>query len=367
VCALVAVLAPYLACIAIARGLEADSLRTANLQPSITVTGVQFGREVPLPLKVIETLRAFKEVQSVTPRIIGTVTLGKDRIEAVVVGVPVEQLVEWREYVNGELPQNDGTHQLVIGPRIAKELALATGSPVLPFYRNDRRGERLSQVVGVFRDDAPVAFANCVLTTFETAQILFDQENLATELRVDCAPDNVTGLARALHNRTLPDTDATNPIRLRVTTREDTRLLQPREARRVNATITLLFVPVFAVAILVLIVASGVGLVDRRREVAILKATGWQTDEILLRAGVESVLLSVIAACVSLAIAWFWLSVCNGVGLAALLLSPGVRVPYRFAAVPVLVAFTLSAAIVLSGTLFASWRAAVVSPREAMR
>jgi ABC-type antimicrobial peptide transport system permease subunit len=73
----------------------------------------------------------------------------------------------------------------------------------------------------------------------------------------------------------------------------------------------------------VVMVLSGIGLPDRRREIGILKATGWQTDEILLRGMSESLLISLTAASLSLLLAFFWLKMLNGLGIAALLL-PGV-------------------------------------------
>jgi putative ABC transport system permease protein len=121
-----------------------------------------------------------------------------------------------------------------------------------------------------------------------------------------------------------------------------------------------------------LLVSSGLSLPERRREIGILKAMGWQTDEILLRGMVESVALSVAASCTSLLLAWLWLRVGNGYGIAALFLGePGaasnIRVPFRIGPVAALLAFVLSLVIVLSGTLYSSWRAASAAPREAMR
>ena len=47
--------------------------------------------------------------------------------------------------------------------------------------------------------------------------------------------------------------------------------------------------------------------------------------------------------------------------------APDFPVPFRLTPVPALLAFVLSLAVVLSGTLYSSWRAATASPREAMR
>jgi ABC-type lipoprotein release transport system permease subunit len=71
-------------------------------------------------------------------------------------------------------------------------------------------------------------------------------------------------------------------------------------------------------------------------------------------------------------LAWVWLRVFNGYGVAGLFLAgvdavPDGPIPFRLAPVPVLLAFVLSLVVVLTGTLYSSWRAATTAPREAMR
>ena len=121
-----------------------------------------------------------------------------------------------------------------------------------------------------------------------------------------------------------------------------------------------------------LTVTSGFGLSERRREVGILKAVGWQTDEVLLRGATESLALALMGACTSLLLAWAWLRVFNGWGVAGLFLAgvdaaPDAPVPFRLAPVPTLLALVLALTVVLTGTLYSAWRAATAAPREAMR
>ena len=46
-------------------------------------------------------------------------------------------------------------------------------------------------------------------------------------------------------------------------------------------------------------IASGLGLSERKREIGICKAVGWQTTDVMLMVTFEQVLLSVIAACLA--------------------------------------------------------------------
>ena len=132
--------------------------------------------------------------------------------------------------------------------------------------------------------------------------------------------------------------------------------LLPRGLLHREGVFNLHFVLAFVVGILVLLVTSGLGLAERRREIGILKATGWQTDEVLLRGAVEGLCLSWTGACVALLLAWVWLRIFNGWGVAGFFLTGSgaaaeFAVPFQLTPVPALLAFVLSLVIVLSGTL----------------
>jgi ABC-type lipoprotein release transport system permease subunit len=304
-------------------------------------------------------------VTEVVPRIVGEVLLGKERLHAVLVGIPPERLPAWSACIDGELPRGGGgPNQLVIGTALARRLNLKVGSMLLPFYHAER-GERLSRIVGVFRPDAPLWQANLVLTTFDTAAHLFDQTGLATDLLVWCRPGSQAEVSRRIEQGQLLG-------EARVTAREDLRALLPRGLLHREGIFNLHFVLAFVAGILVLLVTSGVGLAERRREIGILKATGWQTDQVLLRGAVEGICLSLAGACTALLLAWLWLRLFNGWGVAGFFLAgsgaaPDFQVPFRLTPVPALLALVLSLVIVLSGTLASLWRAATVAPREAMR
>jgi ABC-type lipoprotein release transport system permease subunit len=372
VAALIVLLLPYLVGIGLAKGIEAQAEESVRFGADLYVTGNQFGRPTPIPLESANRIRTLDGVTDVVPRIVGEVILGKDREHAVLVGLPPERLREWADCIDGEPPRNGGPNELVVGTMIARRLNLHVGSMLLPFYHNDR-AERISRVVGVFKPDSPIWQANLILTTFETAANVFDQEGLATDLLVTCRE----GYEAPVSHEVEQGLAFTHPqglgiVRTRVTAREDLRALLPRGLLHREGIFNLHFVLIFVVGILVVLVTSGLGLTERRREIGILKATGWQTDEILLRSLVESLCLAIVGGCVSLLLAWVWLHVFNGFAIAGVFLAgvdwtPQLTVPFRLTPVPAMLAFLLALAVVLSGTLYSSWRAAIVPSRETMR
>jgi ABC-type lipoprotein release transport system permease subunit len=366
------VLLPFLTGIAVSQGIEAEADASARFGADLYVTGSQFGRPVPIPMAAVARIEAIDGVTAVVPRIVGEVILGKDKVHAILVGLPPDHFSDWSACVEGELPRRAEPHELVVGTSLARQLNLSVGSMLLPFYRNNK-GERLSRVVGVFKKDAPLWQAHLVLTTFETAATVFDQPDLATDLLVSCRPGYQAGISRIIEQDvTFQNSSSMGNFRMRVTAREDMLALLPRGLLHREGVFTLLFLVACVVCILVLLVTSGLGLTERRREIGILKATGWQTDEILLRGLAESLVLSIATACASLLLAWVWLRLFNGYGVVGLFIAgadvaPDFAVPFSMTPIPVLLAFVLSLVIVLSGTLYSSWRAATTSPREAMR
>jgi ABC-type lipoprotein release transport system permease subunit len=369
---LVAVLLPYLVGLGLSRGVQQEAEDAVRFGADLYVSGSQFGRDVPVPLGAADDVQKLDGVRDVVPRIVGSVVLGKERENAVLVGLPPDRFPAGVECIEGRPPAPSNRNELVVGSELARRLGLRVGDLIPPFYRS-RDGERLSEVVGVFRSDVSLWQARLVFTTFDAAAAIFDQQGLATDLLVFCRPGEQDEVRREiLKTVRLSPPGAAGKVAPRVTSRGDLEALLPRGLLHREGVFNLLFVLAFAVGILVVLATSGLGLPGRRREIGILKATGWQTDEILLRHGVESLLLSLLGFSLSVVLAFVWLEWLNGYGIAGVFLAgvdaaPGFKAPFRLTPVPALLGLLISLVVVLSGTLYSSWRAATAAPFEAIR
>jgi ABC-type lipoprotein release transport system permease subunit len=372
VVAIVVVLVPYLVGIGLARGLKAEAEDSVRFGANLYVRGSQFGRPVPLPLTAVEAVSAIPGVEHVVPRIVGEVYLGNERLRCVLVGMPARSFPDWVSCIEGALPEEKGPHQLVLGTTLAKRLDLKVGSRIPPFYRNDRLGERTSEIVGIFRPEAPYWQSHLIFTTFDNAAVIFDQPGLATDLLVTCAPSSLHDVSGQIAQVLSFPTGNGGIVRAEATASQDLLVALRQGITDQEGIFTLHLVLAIVVAILVLLVTSGLGLAERQREIGILKATGWQTDEILWRGFAESMALSLLGACLAFLLAWIWLRVFNAMGIAPIFL-PGVApipdfpLPFRLSPVPLLLGFALSFLIVLTGTIFSMKCAASASPRDAMR
>lgn len=373
VAALLIGLVPYLVGLGLSSGIEAEAQVSIACGADLYVRGSQFGRPAPLPLSAVDAVTKIRGVDRVVPRIVGEVFLGKDQVRCVLVGMPPPYFPDCVSCIEGELPREAGAHALVIGTSLARRLGVKVGSRLPPFYRNDRLGERTSQITGVFKPEAPLWQARLILTTFDSAAAIFDQPGLATDLLITCKAGAAADVRHEILQRlAFPNGDGRGMIRPEVVSSEDLFGRLHRDWRHREGIFNLHFVLAFIVSVLVLLVTSGLGLSERRREIGILKAVGWQTDEVLLRGFVESLALSVLAACLAFLLAWTWLHVFHGYGMATIFLVDSdadldIPLPYQLTLVHLLLGFIISFTVVLSGTLYSTWRAAIAAPRDAMR
>ncbi len=368
---LVAVLLPYLACLGLSRGVQEQAESSVRLGADLYVTAQEYGRNVPIPLSAVDQVRRLPGVTDVVPRIVGGVVLGKENENAVVVGMPPDHFPSSIRCVEGRLPQQRRLNELVFGTELARRLHLKVGAYLPPFYHN-AEGDRNSIVVGLFSADAGIWQANLIFTTLETAAYIFNEKATATDLLVWCRPGYQDQVVSATLRAELFPPSSPQGLRPHVTAREDVAALFRAGVMHREGIFNLHFLLAFSVGILVILATSGFGLSERRREIGILKATGWQTDQVLLRSGVESVLLALVAVSLSVILAFVWLKGFNGYGIAGIFLTgvdaaPGFRVPFRLSGVPVLLAFLIGLTVVLTGTVYSSWRAAIAAPVEAMR
>lgn len=371
-CALLAILVPYLVGIGLAKGIEQEAAASLQAGGDLYVSGSQFGRNVPLPVSLAAQIRDLEGVVDVFPRIVGRLVLGRELVEVVVVGVPASRFPEPISCIDGRLPRAGELNEFVVGSELATHLKLEVGALLPPFYRNPR-GEHVSRIVGIFESDVSLWQSQLMFCTFETAEEIFNQRGLATDVVVHSRTGYVDNVLSSIRRQiSVPASDSENAMQIAVTSRGELGALLAGGQFHREGIFNLHFLLVFVIGILVILVTTGFGLPERRREIGILKATGWQTDEVLLRSLVESLLLSVGSAAISILAAFVWLRLLNGYWIAGIFIpgvaaAPSFPVPFRLTPVPAVLAFVIAFTLTTTGSLWSSWRTAIVPPDEAMR
>lgn len=370
---LVAICGPYVTGIAISEGIRADAEVAVEQGADLYLTLDQFGRNGPVPLEYVEAFRDSPYILEVVPRIVGRATAeigipdtGVAKSELVVIlGLEPEQMHSAPPPTEG-LPSGelqDG--EVLIGSALADHLGLKPGQRI-----NMKVGDVTMplRVSAIFRRDATIWSAQLVLLTLDDAARLFALPGYASDLLIYCrpGPENIQAVRRdALE--ILGDT----PYRLQSKKRE-VRAYVDKGFRHQQGVFTVLFLVAFAVGIPALLVASGLGLSDRGREIGISKAVGWQTTDVMLMVAFEQTLLSVLAACLAVLVSFIWVRVFNGVVVAQFFIGElgavaPFQVPARFTPAAAAVALLLCFTITMVGSLYTTWRLATHPPAQSIR
>jgi ABC-type lipoprotein release transport system permease subunit len=135
---------------------------------------------------------------------------------------------------------------------------------------------------------------------------------------------------------------------------------------------TILFALMLALAIAAFAIVTWLGAAPRRREIAVLKTHGWSTSDVLTLVAFENLIVSVVAAGLSLLLALVFVDLLRAPLIAPFFLPdlplfPRIHIPARFTPLPPLLALCFSLAVTMSGSILATRRTAVTRPAEVLR
>lgn len=251
----------------------------------------------------------------------------------------------------------------VVGSELSRLLQIDAGNLLgLPSPRDDAPALR---VVGVF--DSPVSLytSDVVLADERDVRAILDvPDGVATDLAIDLSnPDEASVVAKKI-------TDALPGARVL-----DKRLLARTYlltyGRRSGVLLAAAIPALLAMLVLAWDRASGLGPAERR-EIAIQKAVGWSTADVLYAKLYESVLVGACATAAGIALGYLWVFPLGAPGLREVLagwsvLYPSANLTPAIDAADVLgLALGILAPFVALG-IVPAWRAAILDPMEALR
>lgn len=341
---LAGMLLPLITAAAVAEGVRLQAAESLAAGGDVIVTRGQFGRNGPVELALAERLAALHGVERVTPRIVGRAVLGSETV--VVVGID-------------GAAEDAGEGQAVLGRALARRLALSPGDEL----RFSIAPEVPLTVAGLLEPESSLWAQSMVRLSFSDAVRLFRQPGLATELLLHCRPGLGERVAEEIAGPRFWDKSPP----LRIQTRRMLSLVLERGYTMQGGVFSALYLAAMGLSLPVLALLAGFGRGARQREIGIMKATGWQTLEVLELAALEHLLLALAGAALALGLAMAWLRLGNGIGIAPLCISgagwwPDFPLPARFSPLPALLALVFSLALTMVGTIPATWRLAVTPP-----
>ena len=359
---LVAILSPFVTAIAICEGIKTQYASILEDGGDIYVARDNYGINAPIELDMIDRFMQLQGVNKVVPRVIGR-TYVKGKL-LVIFGIPSNTIPSHIRIIEGRTPKGSG--EVILGQGAANYLKLGLGTQ----FSIERNPNQVFKIVGLFDSPINIWNADLLMMNFQDASDLFGIKDKATDLIIYTRPGYEQIVDIIIH-MSQNDEGGEQPL-LRVQTKD----LIDRYTRRgfnVQAGVfTAFYAIVFALAIPAIGVISGFGLSERRREIGVMKALGWQTQEVLRMVALENLILSIISVPLIIFVAAGWIHLLNGAGIAHFFMpARDILVPFsmpsRIFPIPFVLSIMMALILTMVGCIYSTWRTAIVPPSEAMK
>ena len=354
---IIAILSPFITAIAISEGIRAQSLTSVGEGADLYLTFDEFGRNAAIPLKYLDDIKKIFGVTRVIPRVIGRGFL-QNKL-AVIVGLSKEDIPESITCISGRIFENTG--EVVVGHELARHFHLAIGDQFS--MRGQQR--KTFTIVGLFASDSSIWGSSLMLMSFKDAGELFGKQGVASDFQIYSLPGHNSEIATDLY-----DILQHEPYRL-----QDKHMIElyfTKGFMLKEGVFSALYIVAFALGVPAILVASGFGLSERKREIGIMKATGWNTLEVLELISLEQLLISLLGAIIAIALSILWVKLFNGVFIAQFFIAeinmlPKFTLPARFLPLPCMLSFFFAFILTMVGSIYSSWRASAESPVVSMK
>lgn len=361
---LVAILFPFITAVAILDGVKTQSRISVNEGADIYVTMDMYGRNGVIPIDMVNEIKKIDGVIKAVPRVISRIYIGS-RL-AVLLGIPIDETASL-SFVKGALPKKG---EIIIGKGMADEIKqdvngnLSIGVRIMAIIDNvPFIIKKQYRIAGIFKPHSGIWASDLVMMNIEDANSVFEMDGFATDIAVYVKPGSEASVSEKLQK--------VNTY-FRIQTKELVKTYFEGGFNIKGGIFIALYMVAFALAIPAILVSSGFGLSERRKEIGILKATGWQTHDVLEMIFLEGIALALISAPLSFILSFIWVRLLNGFFIAQLFIAgagsiPSFTVPSKFLPLPFLLSIFFSLVLTMVGSMYSAWRAAIIPPAEALR
>jgi lipoprotein-releasing system permease protein len=346
--------------------IKNEAKKGVRALPDITIQRLSAGRQVPIPIAYGEKLKEVFGVERIEPRIWGYYFVASTQANYTILGYDNERDT-WKGL--GKIVVHDtsdlklGEGEAILGEGILKDRYLRLGQTLA--LDTPSQATMSFQVVGAFKGVTNLHTYDVILLTQKDArEILGVEEGFVTDFGVTISNKNeITTVAKKIV-QILPGTRVVIKGQL-------ARTYDMVYSWRSGFTLITLLGCLFAFAMMVWERASGLS-AEEKREIGILKATGWDTSDILIMKSWEGLGISVASFMAGLIVSYVFTFVLGAPLLKSLIVGWSVLYP-PFTFTPsvspdqILVLFSLTVVPYLIATVIPSWRAATIDPDTVIR
>ncbi|WP_338813874.1 FtsX-like permease family protein [Bernardetia sp. Wsw4-3y2] len=358
--------------------LKTETSQTLQDLPPLWVQQLQGGRLVPMSVDLQDSISKIRGVKRVFPRYWGYFFDDATGAVLTVMGsdFPNEEIgfLDFNSNIKNEIGNNLKSKVKSIDKNIFQNGVLV-GTGILETRQlqlgdflslNDANGKKVSyEIVGTFGAKSDLLTKDLIILPIkETQKIIGLKDSLCTDIAVEIYnPEEIENIGKKI--------DARFPSLRVVTLAQLSSTYQTLFSWRGGIFIYGSLLSVLAFLLLMWERASGLSS-NEKKELGILKAIGWQINDVLFLKLTEGMILSVTATLVGIILAYIHVFVFNSPILKPFLVGWSVLYPaydlQPFVSLgDILSIFSLSVVPYLAATLFPAWRGATTEAADAMR
>ncbi len=358
---LATILFPFVTAMSISEGLRFQAELSVKEGADIYVSADQCGGTVSLDANAAQQLARLPGVSRATARVVGR-TYMVDRV-VTLVGVEKGSLSLLEPIVHGRVPEAPG--EVLVGHGIARNFGMQSGMP-FTLAANNRKVFRVSGIL----EPSCLWGSDLIVMHYEDANEFFRTKGRATQLLIYTSSDTATVVAAIAEHQVKQALLGPAPLCIE---ERRTALERLRSGYgRSQGIFSVLFIVGAALTIPALVITCGLGQAELRREMGVMKAIGWKTQDLLEKVALENVTVSVAAVCVSVLLCMVWMKGLNGIFLAQFFVAevgmvPEMAIPSRVIPSHLLLALAFVLVVTQLGGLISVWRSVHLSPKESMR
>ena len=305
---LVAIISPLVVATAISEGMKTQYSAVLREGADAYVTRDNFGSNAPIELSAADRFKEIPGIIKVVPRIVGR-TYGEGKFVAVL-GIDSAEIPRAIQVIQGRMPAAKG--EVILGWRVAERLNVRLGSQ----FSLQRNPGQVFSIAGLFATPFTIWESDLMVMSLEDAADLFAMQGKATDLLIYTRPGyeqivdpHHTGFGQGATRQDEPPRCEFKPGNLSVATRSGVSI-----SRQGFSQVSI--VSCLAWAFPASDSISGFGLAERRREIGVLKAFGWQTRDVLEMVALENLVLGLLSVPLIVIVSGVWIHLFNGEGIA---------------------------------------------------
>jgi len=350
----------------ISNGLKKELLNTVDILPEITIQKLQGGRTTNIEQNRIDELLQINGISYANGRVWGYYYFANKDVYFTLIGIDQfeEQYKQNFEDVTKKYHFDALNNGAIVGDGVLKILKESFFDDSFNFIKPNGDIKEV-QILGTFGRDTTLETNDVILLPKEVVYEIFDlNQTLATDIVVNV--ENIEEIETiALKIRTMfPD--------CKVYTKDDLkRSYEEMFHYKGGLFLALFIVCLFSFFMIIYDKSSGLNS-EEKREIGILKAVGWSTNDILKWKFYEGVIISLSAFLLGFIFSFFYVYILKAPYLKDLFLGtsslkPDFNIPFELNLPLVAIVFFICIPIYIAATIFPSWRASVGDTDEVLR